>query len=434
MIVTIEKPSNNITVTKQAVLRVKILEFNVPSGLQNTIFTEAGQILGSTGSGMPAAMPAPTIEGQIPIARLSEAGKWAWESVDLSQLTQTNEKTAAYTAANNDHVLVNISGTSADVGITLPGSPSVGNKVRVSLTAGHATYKVTIGRNGSLVMGRTDTAAYNMNNAGDSVYFEYTGATLGWLAVIGSTPNVFDIEYLVVAGGGGGGSGTGGSIGGGGGAGGYKDGTLSVQRGINYSVAIGAGGAGGVAGSGASGNTSTFSSISSTGGGGGGKSDGTGTGLNGATGGSGGGAGYSNATSTTGGAGTGSEGNAGANEQGAGSGGGGGGKGAASTTSAGGAGQSSSISGSAVTYAAGGSGAGGAGNGVVPSAPTANRGNGGAGGWNANGGVGGSGVVILKYPDSYNITIGAGLTGTESAPSGGYKVATITAGAGNVNF
>jgi hypothetical protein len=43
-------------------------------------------------------------------------------------------------------------------------------------------------------------------------------------------------------------------------------------------------------------------------------------------------------------------------------------------------------------------------------------------------------VVILRYPDTRTITIGAGLTGTESAASGGFKRATITAGAGNVSW
>jgi hypothetical protein len=42
--------------------------------------------------------------------------------------------------------------------------------------------------------------------------------------------------------------------------------------------------------------------------------------------------------------------------------------------------------------------------------------------------------VILKYPDSVTITIGAGLTGSEGSPSGGFKVATITAGTGNVSW
>jgi hypothetical protein len=49
-------------------------------------------------------------------------------------------------------------------------------------------------------------------------------------------------------------------------------------------------------------------------------------------------------------------------------------------------------------------------------------------------GSGGSGVVIIKYPDTRTITIGAGLTGSTPAPSGGFKVTTITAGTGNVSF
>jgi hypothetical protein len=40
----------------------------------------------------------------------------------------------------------------------------------------------------------------------------------------------------------------------------------------------------------------------------------------------------------------------------------------------------------------------------------------------------------LRYPDSRTITIGAGLTGSESAASGGFKRATITAGTGNVSW
>lgn len=64
MIVTIEKPSNNITVTKQAVLRVKILEFNVPSGIQNTIFTQKGSLLVGTGAGTYAEFP-PGADGEF---------------------------------------------------------------------------------------------------------------------------------------------------------------------------------------------------------------------------------------------------------------------------------------------------------------------------------------------------------------------------------
>jgi hypothetical protein len=47
---------------------------------------------------------------------------------------------------------------------------------------------------------------------------------------------------------------------------------------------------------------------------------------------------------------------------------------------------------------------------------------------------GGSGIVILRYADTRTISFGAGLTGSESAASGGYKRATITAGTGNVSW
>ena len=73
-------------------------------------------------------------------------------------------------------------------------------------------------------------------------------------------------------------------------------------------------------------------------------------------------------------------------------------------------------------------------------AGTANTGGGGGGGYSQsgvadyNGGNGGAGVVILRYPDAYTITIGAGLTGSTSSASGGYKRTTITAGTGNVSW
>jgi hypothetical protein len=65
---------------------------------------------------------------------------------------------------------------------------------------------------------------------------------------------------------------------------------------------------------------------------------------------------------------------------------------------------------------------------------TVNTGSGGGGGRFGTGGLGASGVVILKYPDTTTITIGAGLTGTTAPPAGGFKVTTITAGTGNVSF
>jgi hypothetical protein len=42
-------------------------------------------------------------------------------------------------------------------------------------------------------------------------------------------------------------------------------------------------------------------------------------------------------------------------------------------------------------------------------------------------------VVIIKYPDSYTLTIGGGLT-SSTATSGGFKVTTFTAGTDTISF
>ena len=44
-----------------------------------------------------------------------------------------------------------------------------------------------------------------------------------------------------------------------------------------------------------------------------------------------------------------------------------------------------------------------------------------------------SGIVIVTYPDSYTITVGAGLT-SSTATSGSTSVTTFTAGTGNIQF
>ena len=127
-----------------------------------------------------------------------------------------------------------------------------------------------------------------------------------------------------------------------------------------------------------------------------------------------------------------------------------------SSTGNGGAGKSSSITGSAVTRAGGGGGgaysdqastvggSGGGGRGAFGSnhnadAGTANTGGGGGGGARDTGGTlraannGGSGVVILRYSDTYSITVGAGLT-SSTTTDGDFKVTTFTAGADLISF
>ena len=73
--------------------------------------------------------------------------------------------------------------------------------------------------------------------------------------------------------------------------------------------------------------------------------------------------------------------------------------------------------------------------GIQITAP-ANRGGGGHGARvnGATSGNGGSGIVILKYPDTFTISVGAGLTANTPAAAGGFKTTTFTAGSGTVSF
>ena len=261
--------------------------------------------------------------------------------------------------------------------------------------------------------------------------------------------NPTSIEYLVVAGGGGGGY----NNGAGGGAGGYRTGSVSVSSGITYTATVGGGGAASITsgGAGSKGQDSSFIgtgvSITSAGGGeGGGFNAGGGGGSGG--GGNPAGAGNTPATSPS----QGNAGGANGTVSGYWVGGGGGGASAAganggpSTGGNGGAGTASSISGSSTTYAGGGGGsgrrdpgtpssnreagtggAGGGGNGggasFNSSAGSPNTGGGGGGG--AYNGVtasaGGSGIVIIRYSDTY--TAAASTTGSPTyTVSGGYRI------------
>ena len=125
--------------------------------------------------------------------------------------------------------------------------------------------------------------------------------------------------------------------------------------------------------------------------------------------------------------------------------------GSGSTGGKGGDGITSSITGTPVTRAGGGggsgttAGAGGAGGGATGKSSTGegntgtpNTGGGGSGAFSTapglwTGGVGGSGVVILRYPNYLSLTIGAGLTSTTST-DGDFKVTEFTAGADTIKF
>jgi hypothetical protein len=341
-------------------------------------------------------------------------------------LTWDTVKTSGFTAVANYGYFVNT--TSGAITVTLPASPSIGQRVVIIDYAGTAATNNIIGNpNGSKINSGTGNIIISVNRTG--LTFVYIDTTQGWLAqsnvYSGNPPfaQQIPISYLVVAGGGGGGGG----IGGAGGAGGFLESTTTITPGITYTVTVGAGGSAGPASpssTGGSGANSVISgigltTITSIGGG-------YGTGAYGSAGASGGSGGGGRASS--GGSGTSGQGNA-AGTGGANSGGGGGGAGAVggsgstNTGGNGGNGSASSITGSSVTYAGGGGGGGyqdfgggtssggtggGGGGTSTPTAGgsgTANLGGaGGGGGYTAPGaqagagGSGGSGVVILSVP------------------------------------
>ena len=285
------------------------------------------------------------------------------------------------------------------------------------------------------------------------------------------------VQYLVVAGGGGGGSAAASSgLGGGGGAGGFRtnvtgatsggggsaESAYTVTGGTAITVTVGAGGTA-VTGNnrGNTGNNSVFGTITSAGGGGGSSGD---SGIAASIGGSGGGGGNGGGGVTrAGAAGTSLQGYSGGTSTNPGQnypasgGGGAGAAGSANPTNlqggAGGAGVSSSITGSAVTYGGGGGGgintvnggaspgAGGAGGGgagginTFGTAGTVNTGGGGGGSGGdsaTGGGGGGSGIVIVRYPSTYQLA--ASTTGSPAvAILNGYNIYTWTS-SGSITF
>jgi len=289
--------------------------------------------------------------------------------------------------------------------------------------------------------------------------FKVGNGTLPWNSLPYASANgsnvrfdLYQIEYLIIAGGGGSSGSSGGQgASAGAGAGGYRssvsgensgggssaESQVTVGAGVSYSVVVGAGGSAGTNGS----SSSAFG-ITSLGGGFGGSW----IGLNGGSGGSG--AGGINTVGYSGTSGQGFSGGTGFATTGAPGGGGGAGQigSNGSTTGSGGSGiggnggngVSSSITGSAVFRAGGGgaggtqlgasgtggSGGGGNGGGYVGAGVSgaANTG-GGAGGAGSNGGSGasgGSGIVILRYVGPQR---GTGGTVTSS---GGYTIHTFT--------
>lgn len=255
-------------------------------------------------------------------------------------------------------------------------------------------------------LGLSSSASINLGQAGVRSLFGKASGAIALGDGYGKANVTPTVEYLVVAGGGAGNEG-------GGGAGGYRTATgYAVTAGSPITVTVGAGG--NHIGNN-SGSNSVFGTITSIGGGHGG---GNYAGGDPVVGGSGGGG---HSSYGAGAAGTAGQGNAGSGLLATGTGGGGAGSAASGNTR--GAGASSSISGSAVTYAAGGDNF----------APSTTPGSGGSNSFYSAGGTDGqTGIVIIRYPNTYPAA--ASTTGSPTiANTGGYRIYSWTS-SGSITF
>lgn len=366
----------------------------------------AGQLLKTDGSGQ--------------LSFVNDAGGMDWSA---------SPKTASFTAEAGKGYFVDTS--SSAITVTLPASPSTGDRVAIIDYKENAnTNNIIVEDNGSKFQGETVNFV-TLSTAGVSAMLIYSDSGQGWVSGYSDTDTdsaitypSYTVDVLVVAGGGGGtrGTGTGGC-----GAGGYLEGTMSLEKNTSYTVTIGAGGARAASANllGNNGSNTVFNGATALGGGYG-ALNGGGQGSNGGSGGGGGGAGVNgsgraggDSTQTNSGGLTG-YGNDGSDSYNYSSytGSGGGGAGAAgnansgTTGGAGGAGRTWSVD--STTYAGGGGGgtesgtagsggSGGGGNGSVynngsSKSGTANTGGGAGGdGGNTSGAAeGGSGVVKLR--------------------------------------
>lgn len=356
---------------------------------------------------------------------------------------------------------------------TFPGAPTIGTatggnaQASVTFTAPAATggasitgYIVTSSPGGLTGTGASSPITVTGLTNGTAYTFSVQATTFATgpasAASNSVTPTAYNppslVQYVVTSGGGGGGGLTGRGAGGGGGGGTvYNLSTgYAVTTGTPITVTVGAGGSGTAY---TNGSNSAFGSTSSLGGGYGGNVNG---GAN--TGGAGGGG---NGDGQKGGAsGTPPQGYNGANGQsdeetyrsgGGGGGAGGDGGNASENGGNGGPGRQLNITGTNTYYGGGGGGGswysgrgvpgtGGPGGGGTASsnggAGTANTGGGGAGGHESyqSGytGNGGSGIVIIRYADSY--TAATATTGSPTITvSGGYRIYTWT-GSGSITF
>jgi len=98
----------------------------------------------------------------------------------------TSSSITAYTAVAGDNLLIDTQ--AAQVTITLPASPTMGDEVSimdVSAAGGFGTNKVIVNRNGSNIRGAASNLDLTSNN--QSIKLRFTNATKGWQYVYNQT-------------------------------------------------------------------------------------------------------------------------------------------------------------------------------------------------------------------------------------------------------
>ena len=149
-------------------------------------------------------------DGAVTTAKLADANVTSAKlaagagGIDWSSSIQTS----SFTAVAEKGYFVDSSGGA--VTVTLPASPSQGDKVVVTDYKGSATAtnKIVLGRNGSNIRG--DAADYNIISANVSVQVVYSNATEGWVVTSSSSDNAgggfaryISVGMVLIAGGGG---------------------------------------------------------------------------------------------------------------------------------------------------------------------------------------------------------------------------------------
>ncbi len=105
------------------------------------------------------------------------------EKKDTKDFTQTAVITTAYTANSGDSVWDEIlcDVRTGIVTITLPGSPLLGEKLRiVDIHSNSSSFNIIVERNGNLIKGFAEDYGIRIN--GQTVELTWTGTEVGWVS------------------------------------------------------------------------------------------------------------------------------------------------------------------------------------------------------------------------------------------------------------